>query len=85
VDGRVFNLATGRQTSVNEVYAILQQATGYQQPPTYAVARQSDIRHSMADISAARNALGFRPTVDLEEGLRKTVDWYRRASTLIPA
>jgi nucleoside-diphosphate-sugar epimerase len=85
VDGRVFNLAAGRQTSVNEVYAILQQATGYRQPPAYAVARQSDIRHSMADISAARNALGFKPTVDLEEGLRKTVDWYRRAFTLVPA
>jgi nucleoside-diphosphate-sugar epimerase len=39
----------------------------------------------MADISAARNALGFKPTVDLEEGLRKTVDWYRRAFTLVPA
>jgi nucleoside-diphosphate-sugar epimerase len=85
VDGRVFNLAAGRQTSVNEVYAILQQVTGYRQPPAYAVARQSDIRHSMADISAARNALGFRPTVDLEEGLCKTVDWYRNVSTLVPA
>jgi nucleoside-diphosphate-sugar epimerase len=79
VDGRVFNLATGRQASLNEVYAILQQLTGYRQPPAYAAVRQADIRHSVADISAVRDALGFRPTVNLEEGLRKTVDWYRKA------
>jgi len=80
VDGRVFNLATGRQASLNEVYAILQRVTGYRRPPVYAAARQADIRRSLADISAARHALGFRPTVDLEEGLRKTVDWYQQTT-----
>jgi UDP-glucose 4-epimerase len=85
VDGRVLNLATGRQASLNEVYAILQRVTDYRQAPVYAEARQADIRHSLADISAARDALGFRPTVGLEEGLRKTVEWYRTASTLLPA
>jgi nucleoside-diphosphate-sugar epimerase len=85
VDGRVFNLATGRQASLNEVYAILQRATSYSQSPVYAEPRQADIKHSLADISAARDALGFRPAVGLEEGLRKTVEWYRTASSLIPA
>jgi nucleoside-diphosphate-sugar epimerase len=85
VDGRVFNLATGRQASLNEVYAILQRATGYRQPPAYAEARQADIRYSRADISAARDALGFKPTGGLEEGLYKTVAWYRAASALVPA
>jgi UDP-glucose 4-epimerase len=77
VNGRVFNLATGKQASLNEVYATLQRVTGYVQPPTYAEARQADIRHSLADISAAKRALGFRPAVGLVDGLRKTVEWYR--------
>ncbi|MGB9414898.1 MAG: hypothetical protein WCB58_01170, partial [Acidobacteriaceae bacterium] len=41
------------------------------------------IRHSLADISAACSALGFRPAVGLEEGLRKTVDWYRSTASCI--
>ena len=83
VNGRVFNLATGRQASLNEVYATLQRVTGYGEPPAYAEARQADIRHSLADISAASSALGFRPAVGLEEGLRKTVDWYRSTASCI--
>lgn len=85
VDGRVFNLATGRQATLNEVYAILRHVTGYEKPPVYAEGRQADIRHSFADISAARELLGFRPLVDLETGLRRTVDWYRAASALVRA
>jgi UDP-glucose 4-epimerase len=85
VNGCVFNLATGRQASLNEIYSVLQRVTGYNQAPAYAEARQADIMHSLADISAAREALGFRPTVDLEQGLRKTVDWYRKHSMLAPA
>jgi UDP-glucose 4-epimerase len=81
VNGRIFNLATGRQASLNEVYAILQRVTGYRQPPAYVEARQADIRNSLADISAASSALGFHPAVGLEEGLRKTVDWYRSTAS----
>jgi len=39
--------------------------------------RAGDVRHSLADITKARTLLAYEPTVDLEEGLRKTVDWYR--------
>ncbi len=85
IDGRVFNLATGRQATLNEVYSILRHVTGYEKPPIYAEARQADIRHSSGDISAARELLGFRPLVDLETGLRRTVDWYRGASPLVMA
>jgi nucleoside-diphosphate-sugar epimerase len=81
VNGRIFNLATGRQASLNEVYATLQRVTGYRQPPAYVEARQADIRNSLADISAASSALGFHPAVGLEEGLRKTVDWYRSTAS----
>jgi nucleoside-diphosphate-sugar epimerase len=49
-------------------------------PPVYADARVGDVRHSLADISKAKRLLGYEPEVDLEEGLRRTVDWYRRQS-----
>jgi UDP-glucose 4-epimerase len=84
VNGRIFNLATGRQASLKEVYAILQRVTGYGQPPVYAEARHADIRNSLADISAASKALGFRPSVGLEEGLSKTVAWYRSTASCMP-
>lgn len=85
INGRVFNLATGRQATLNQVYSILQTATGYRQPPIYAEARDGDIRHSLADISAVREALGFQPAVGLEDGLHRTVEWCQRAFTPIQA
>jgi nucleoside-diphosphate-sugar epimerase len=45
--------------------------------PTFAEARAGDVRDSQADISKARRLLGYEPTVEFEEGLRRTVEWYR--------
>ena len=50
---------------------------GSQVKPVYAEARAGDVRDSQADISKARRLLGFEPAVSLEEGLRRTVEWYR--------
>ncbi len=75
--GRMFNIATGRRIDLNEVFAVLKQITGYAGSVAHREERGGDIKHSLADISRAEKALGFRPTVDLEEGLRRTVKWYR--------
>jgi UDP-glucose 4-epimerase len=77
--GRVFNIACGRRATLNETYRILQTLSGYQGPPAYAAERAGDIKHSLADISAARQALGYEPQVSFEEGLRRTVEWYASA------
>jgi UDP-glucose 4-epimerase len=77
--GRVFNIACGRRVTLNEVYRLLQQLTGYQCPPRYGPERTGDVKHSLADISAAASALGYQPTVHFEEGLRRTVDSYKAA------
>jgi len=79
VSGRMFNLATSRRITLNEVIAILRKLTGYTGDVQYASERTGDIKHSLADISAARQALGYEPQVAFEEGLARTVEWYRSA------
>jgi nucleoside-diphosphate-sugar epimerase len=75
--GQVFNVATGRRVTLNETFRLLQGLTAYSGQPKYESERGGDIKHSLADISKAEAALGYKPKVDFEEGLRRTVDWYR--------
>ncbi len=75
--GRVFNIATGKRADLNEIFAMLKNITAYPGTVAYAAERGGDIKHSLADISRAQKALAYRPLVDLEEGLRRTVAWYR--------
>ena len=85
VNGQSFNVAVGREVSLNEIHFTLQRMTGYDKAPIYADPRRGDIQRSVADISAARSAFNFEPIVDLEEGLRRTVEWYRSASSTLMA
>ena len=81
VNGRVFNVACGVRSTLNETYALLSGITGYGRPARHTEPRAGDVRNSLADITAAREALGYEPRVDFEEGLRRTVDWYREQMT----
>jgi len=74
--GKVFNVATGQRYSLNRVFAYLRSIIGGKIEPLYGQPRPGDILHSQADISLARKALGYKPKVMLEEGLRRTVAWY---------
>jgi UDP-glucose 4-epimerase len=78
VAGKMFNVATGQRYSLNQTYALLQKLTGYAGAVQYAEERAGDIKHSLADIGAARQHLGYEPAVDFEEGLKRTVAWYRQ-------
>ncbi len=75
--GEVINLAAGGRISLNLLFETMRQLVGAAVTPVYAGARDGDVRDSQADISKARRLLAFEPTVSLEEGLRRTVDWYR--------
>ena len=77
--GRVFNVATGRRITLNETVKMLQGLTSYSGETIYGPERGGDIKHSLADISKAEAHLRYRPKVNFEEGLRRTVDWYRGA------
>jgi nucleoside-diphosphate-sugar epimerase len=77
VAGRVFNTACGGQYTLKQIYQLLAKLTGFERPPLYAKSRTGDILHSQADISAAAEAFDYRPLVSVEEGLQRTVEWYR--------
>jgi nucleoside-diphosphate-sugar epimerase len=77
VAGKVFNTACGGQYTLKQIYQLLARLTGFERPPLYTKSRTGDILHSQADISAAAEAFGYRPLVGVEEGLQRTVEWYR--------
>ncbi len=72
--GKVFNIGCGARTSLNALIKMLETITGRTAEVRHEPARPGDVRHSLADISYAREILGYRPLVDLEAGLRLTVD-----------
>jgi nucleoside-diphosphate-sugar epimerase len=77
--GRVFNIACGERYTLLDLLAMIAKALGRDAPvpPIHELERQGDVRHSLADITAARETLGFAPRVGVPEGLRRTVEWYR--------
>jgi nucleoside-diphosphate-sugar epimerase len=75
--GKVFNVATGGRVSLNHLYRTLQELTGRSIPARYGPTRVGDVRDSQADITAARETLGFTPSVTFEDGLAKTLAWSR--------
>ena len=80
VAGRVFNVATGTRVDLNQTFELLKKMTGYSGNVKYAAERGGDIKHSLADITLATKALGYEPKVNFEEGLQRTVEWYRGQS-----
>jgi UDP-glucose 4-epimerase len=77
VAGRVFNIATGIRTDLNQVFHFVKQVTGYQGEVSYGPERAGDVKHSVADLSQAERRLNYRPIVYFEEGLRRTIEWYQ--------
>jgi UDP-glucose 4-epimerase len=77
VSGAVCNVGTGRPTSLLDLVAALNRLLGTHVTPRHAEARAGDIRHSRADIGRARRLLGYEPGVAFEDGLARTLAWYR--------
>jgi nucleoside-diphosphate-sugar epimerase len=75
--GGVFNIGTGGRVSLNQTLEHLRRITGKKLAARYDPPREGDIRDSQADISKAREVLGYEPTVQFEEGLERTFAWYR--------
>lgn len=75
----IYNLGSGRGTSVNEIFDTLKDITGYGLPRVHGPAKLGETRHIYLDASKARTELAWRPTVTLEEGLEETVAYFRKA------
>jgi nucleoside-diphosphate-sugar epimerase len=77
VSGGIINVATGGRVTLNQLLATVARITGASVDPLHAPPRPGDVRDSQADISLARALLQYEPIVDFEEGLRRTIEWYR--------
>ena len=77
VGGKVYNAGNGGRVSLNEVWRTLQRIEGVEIPANYAPPREGDVRDSQADTGAARRDLRHDPQYTLEQGLRRTLAWYR--------
>jgi nucleoside-diphosphate-sugar epimerase len=75
--GEVINLAVGDRISLNRLFFAIRDLTGATVDPSYGPERVGDVKDSQADISKARRILGYEPLVSFEEGLAKTVEWYK--------
>ncbi|MEQ1758850.1 MAG: SDR family oxidoreductase [Vicinamibacterales bacterium] len=73
--GEVINVATGGRTSLNQLFETVRLLTGAQGSPRYAPPRAGDVRDSQADISKARELLGYSPIVSFDQGLAQTIRW----------
>ena len=78
----VINIAYGGTTSLNTLHQLLSGFTGNKLPPVYEPFRKGDIRDSFADISKAKALIGYRSGVAIEEGLKKTTDWFLKKKKL---
>lgn len=75
--GEVFNIASGSEVSLIEVYRVLSYTLGKEIAPFYGPKRPGDVNHTCADISKARHMLGYEPEYDFIQGINETVDWYK--------
>jgi nucleoside-diphosphate-sugar epimerase len=76
--GETVNIACGERTTLNRMIALINQQLGTSIEPEYQDPRPGDVRHSLADISAAERVIGYKPLVMFEEGLTRSIDWYRQ-------
>lgn len=74
--GQVINVALGERITLNQLLNELKELIGVEVVAEYREPRLGDVRHSLADITRARELLGFEPVIELREGLRRTVDWW---------
>src|SRR6185503_7242923 len=79
--GKVINVATGTRVSLNQLFEAMRRLIGADVRPEYGPNRAGDVQDSQADIRRAREILGYETIVPFEEGLKRTVDWYRTITT----
>jgi UDP-glucose 4-epimerase len=75
--GQIINVATSGRISLNDLFQEMKKIVGATVEPTYAPPRAGDVRDSQADIRKAKTLLGYEPIVSFEEGLARTIEWYR--------
>ena len=75
---QVYNIACGHQTSLTQLFEVMKNEAGSSLQPVHGPERAGDVKHSMADITKAKQLLGYEPKVSVADGLRLTYQWYRK-------
>lgn len=75
--GQVINVACGESVSVNQTIRVINELLGKNVEPVYTDTRPGDVKHSLADVTLAKQVIGFEPILMFEDGLRRAIDWYR--------
>ena len=75
--GQVMNIACGDRISLNDLYALIAKHMGLDIAPTYGPTRAGDVRDSLADITRAQTLIDYNPSIEYDEGLRRTVEWFQ--------
>jgi len=81
IEGRVYNVARGSRKTINELAGVLSRLTGDAHKPLYREARPAEVRHSEGSTKKAEAELGFKARVSFEEGLAKTLSWFKEESS----
>ncbi|MBS1759160.1 MAG: SDR family oxidoreductase [Bacteroidetes bacterium] len=81
---QVYNIACGKQTSLKELFEILKEESESSLQPIFGPERIGDVKQSMADISKAEQLLGYKVETNIEEGLKRTFNWYKQHVDLMP-
>lgn len=76
---QVYNIAFGQRTSLNQVFEMIKEIAGSDLAPRYGPERKGDVKHSLADISKAKELLNYYPEFNVREGLKSTFEWYRKS------
>ncbi len=74
--GKVINIGSGREVTINEIVRLIVEHTNYNRPIVHKEVRAADVRRHYSDNSLAKKLINFEPSIGIEEGIRKTVDWY---------
>jgi UDP-glucose 4-epimerase len=82
LEGAVYNVGTGRRISLLDLIAAINQILGTKLAPDFQAPRAGDVHDSQASLDRIRQVLGYQPTVDFEEGLRRSLEWLRRSESL---
>jgi UDP-glucose 4-epimerase len=75
--GEVINIACGQAVTINQIIGMINKLVGKNVKPIYAPSRAGDVKHSLADITLARKTIGFNPAISFQQGLEKSIGWYR--------
>lgn len=76
--GKVYNIAFGERRTVNQLFSVLKELAVSDIEPEFREPRPGDVRHSLADISEARQYLGYQPQYDIQQGLEITFEWFKK-------